>query len=79
MELNKYLGKNIKIEDIYGNTIEAKAQDYDDGTEEDEDSPYYNIPYLWLKDIKVIKYVDYWDEPYDIISLKEIVSIEEIK
>ena len=78
MELDKFLGKKVNIKDIYGNIIVAVAQDYDDGTEEDEDDYLYLNPYLWLKDIKVIKNVDYRDEPYDIISLKEILSIEEI-
>lgn len=73
-KLYYYLDKNIRFEDISGNIIEAFVQDYDDGTEEDEDDFLYLNPYLWLENVKVIKNVNYNGDK--IISQKEIKTIE---
>ena len=73
-KLYYYLDKNIRFEDISGNIIEAFVQDYDDGTEEEEDDFLYLNPYLWLENVKVIKNVNYNGDK--IISQKEIKTIE---
>ncbi len=70
---------NVRIQDINGNIIEGYVFDYDDGSEEDEDSEYYNEPYILIDKIKPIK--GNYFKPYDRVFLRrnEIVSIEEIK
>lgn len=77
MDLIDYLYKDIIFEDIHGNIIKAYAMDYDDGSEMDEGSRFYNNPFLILEDQKVIKNVNYDD--YDLLPITDIKSIEIIK
>lgn len=74
--LYEFVGKEVKIKDIKGNIIKAYVFDYDDGTEEDEDSTLFNVPYLWLENIKIVDGSGYINKA--ILSKNEIVSIEEI-
>ena len=74
--LYEFVGKEVKIKDIKGNIIKAYAFDYDDGTEEDEDSTLFNVSYLWLENIKIVDGSGYINKA--ILSKNEIVSIEEI-
>ena len=74
--LYEFVGKEVKIKDIKGNIIKAYVFDYDDGSEEDEDSTLFNVPYLWLENIKIVDGSGYISKA--ILSKNEIVSIEEI-
>ena len=74
--LYEFVGKEVKIKDIKGNIIKAYVFDYDDGSEEDEDSTLFNVPYLWLENIKIVVGSGYISKA--ILSKNEIVSIEEI-
>ena len=74
--LYEFVGKEVKIKDIKGNIIKAYVFDYDDGTEEDEDSTLFNVSYLWLENIKIVDGSGYINKA--ILSKNEIVSIEEI-
>lgn len=74
--LYEFVGKEVKIKDIKGTIIKAYVFDYDDGSEEDEDSTLFNVPYLWLENIKIVVGSGYISKA--ILSKNEIVSIEEI-
>lgn len=74
MNLIDYLYEYIIFEDIHGNVIKAYAMDYDDGSEMDEESRFYNNPFLILENKKVIKNVNYDD--YDLLPITDIKTIK---
>ena len=76
MDLGKFYDKNVKIEDINDNIIIGYVFDYDEGDEEDEDSEYFNVPYLLIEDIVVIKGKDYYDGCKSLFDENNIKKIE---
>ncbi len=79
MDLREFYDENVKIEDVKGNIIECYVFDYDKGDEEDEDSEYFNVPYIWVENVKVIKGKEYYNGCTAIFYEEDIKSIEIIK
>ena len=79
MDLKQYYDEWVKIEDVRGNIIKCYVFDYDSGDEEEEDSPYYNVPNITVENVDVIKGNDYCRSSLIMFYEEDIKSIEIIK
>lgn len=79
MDLKQYYDEWVRIEDVRGNIIKCYVFDYDSGDEEEEDSPYYNVPNITVENVEVIKGTDYWKSSKILYYADDIISIEIIK